>query len=46
LAISKWIPLFSRWIRTLIVTTIKKGETIEKDVVHRSMPPTFKGLIK
>jgi DNA gyrase/topoisomerase IV subunit B len=30
------------WIRTLIITTFKERETIEKDVVHMSMPPTFK----
>jgi hypothetical protein len=30
------------WIRTLIFTTVKEGKTIEKDVVHMSMPPTFK----
>jgi hypothetical protein len=30
------------WIKNLIVTIVKEGETIEKDVVHMSMPPTFK----
>jgi hypothetical protein len=29
------------WIRSSIVTTIKEGDKIEKDVVHLSMPPTL-----
>jgi hypothetical protein len=28
-------------ISFLTITTIKEGETIEKDVVHMFMPPTF-----
>jgi hypothetical protein len=29
------------WIRSSIVTAIKEGDKIEKDVVHLSMPPTL-----
>jgi hypothetical protein len=29
------------WIKNSVATTIK-GEQIDKDVVHLSMPPTFK----
>lgn len=29
------------WIRNSIVTAIKEGDKLEKDVVHLSMPPTL-----
>jgi hypothetical protein len=35
----KEMPHFPTWIRSSITIAIKKGETIEKDVVHISMPP-------
>jgi hypothetical protein len=33
------MPHFPMWIKSSITIAIKKGETIEKDVVHISMPP-------
>ncbi len=33
------MPHFPMWTRSSITIAIKKGETIEKDVVHISMPP-------
>jgi hypothetical protein len=38
----KEVPPFSIWIKSSIVVVVKEGEPIEKDVVHLSMPPTFK----
>ncbi len=35
----KEVPPFPMWIRTYIATTIKKGDIIDKDIMHMSMPP-------
>jgi len=36
----KELPPLPMWIKNSIVTTIKEGGIIEKNVVHLSMPPT------
>ncbi len=37
----KEVPPFPKWIRNSITIIVKKGDKIEKDVVHVSMPPTL-----
>jgi hypothetical protein len=39
------LPPFATWIRVSIVSTINDGDTIDKEIMHMSMPSTLQAML-